>query len=80
MSSTVTKVVSDGDIYLGVWTNWRHGAVGGLTITLTRRDGGLLTAFLALFVGVVGTCFWRLSCFVLHWYLSSGPLVSIVHG
>lgn len=40
-------------------------------LSLTRRDGGLLTAFLALFVTIAGTSFWRIACFTLHYILSS---------
>lgn len=44
-------------IHLGFWTNWSHGRVKGATITLTHRNGALLTAFLALFVAFAGTSF-----------------------
>jgi hypothetical protein len=37
-------------VYLGIWTNWSHGSVAGLTLTTTLQNGGLLIAFLALFV------------------------------
>lgn len=43
----------------------------GVTLTLTKRDGGLLTALLALFVTVVGKSFWRLFCFAAHTFLST---------
>lgn len=58
-------------VYLGVWTNWSHGQILGLTLTLTRRNGAFLTAFLALYVTFTGTCFWRIGRFALHQYLSS---------
>ena len=45
---------------------WLRGA----TLTLTKRDGGFLTAFIALFVTVVARSFWRLFCFVAHSSLS----------
>ncbi|KAL9114279.1 MAG: hypothetical protein Q9227_001701 [Pyrenula ochraceoflavens] len=53
MSDTAVNSVSDASIYLGLWTNWSHGTVRGATITLTKRDGGLLIAFLALFISTV---------------------------
>ncbi|KAI0185462.1 hypothetical protein EV127DRAFT_503014 [Xylaria flabelliformis] len=34
-------------IQLGIWTNWSRGPVFGPTLTLRRRDGGLLIAFTA---------------------------------
>lgn len=66
MNGTITSGVSDQLIYTGVWINWTYGPIKGATITLTHRGAGLLTAFLALFVGVVGSRFWRLFCFVAH--------------
>ncbi|KAF1951516.1 hypothetical protein CC80DRAFT_528262 [Byssothecium circinans] len=58
-------------VHLGFWTNWDHGKVEGATITLTRKNGGLLVAFIAIFVGAAGKSFWRLACFLLHRMLSS---------
>lgn len=55
-------------IYTGPWINWSHGAVVGATITLSERDGGLLTAFLALLVSVSGAACWNILSFGLHQY------------
>ena len=66
MSESIANSVSDSSIHLGFWTNWSHGSVKGATITLTKQDGTILTTALALFVTLVGTCFWRLFCFVIH--------------
>lgn len=52
--------------YLGLWINWSHGAVRGSTLTLGSRDGGLLTAFLALFVAIAGGALWRITAFIIH--------------
>lgn len=71
MSSLTAKLSTDDDVYLGVWTNWSHGRIHGATLTMSRRNGGLLTAFLALFVGAAGTSFWKIGCFLLHRYFSS---------
>lgn len=71
MNTPPAQLYSDDDVYLGVWTNWSRGRVRGATLTLSRRNGGLLTAFLALFVTVVGTRFWRIGCFCIHRYYSS---------
>lgn len=67
-------------VHLGFWTNWSHGKVHGATITLTSRDGALLTAFLALFVAFAGTSFWRIACFALHQtYSSDAPCDGLYH-
>ncbi|KAF2730351.1 hypothetical protein EJ04DRAFT_545814 [Polyplosphaeria fusca] len=58
-------------VHLGFWTNWSHGKIMGATVTLTRANGGLLIATLAIFIGMVGKSFWRLGCFCLHRYFSS---------
>ncbi|KAF2142170.1 uncharacterized protein K452DRAFT_270946 [Aplosporella prunicola CBS 121167] len=58
-------------IHLGTWTNWSRGPVFGATLTLNQRDGALLIAFVALFVTIVGTNFWRLACYALHSYRST---------
>ncbi|KAF2184660.1 hypothetical protein K469DRAFT_739283 [Zopfia rhizophila CBS 207.26] len=66
-------------VHLGFWTNWSYGAIRGGTITLTRQHGGFLIAFLAIYIGMVGKSFWRLGCFTLHRYLSSGELQDGLH-
>ncbi|KAH7115914.1 hypothetical protein B0J11DRAFT_538738 [Dendryphion nanum] len=58
-------------VQLGFWTNWSYGKIEGATLTLTRRQGGLLVAFLAIFVGAAGKSFWRVACFILHRMLST---------
>ncbi|KAF2726818.1 hypothetical protein EJ04DRAFT_582442 [Polyplosphaeria fusca] len=63
------------DVHLGFWTDWAQGRVNGATITLTRTNGSLLIAFLALFVAATGKSFWRLLCLGLHQLLSD-PTVS----
>jgi hypothetical protein len=59
------------DVYLGFWTNWSQDKVHGATVTLTQNNGGLLIAFVALFVGAAGKSFWKLLCFALHRLLSA---------
>ncbi|KAF2142305.1 uncharacterized protein K452DRAFT_297623 [Aplosporella prunicola CBS 121167] len=61
----------DYTIYQGVWTNWTYGRIFGATLTLNRRDGALLIAFIALFVTLIGTSFWRLICYAFHYYRST---------
>lgn len=71
MNSSPAELNVDNDIYLGVWRNWSNGRICGMTLTLSRRNGGLFTAFLALFVTVVGTHFWMIGCFFIHRYFAS---------
>lgn len=52
--------------YLGPWINWSHGAIIGSTITLSERNGELLTAFLAMFVTAAGAACWRTISYALH--------------
>lgn len=59
------------DVYTGVWTNWDHNSVFGATLTLSVREPGLLVTFVAIFLTVVGTRFWRIACFALHQILLS---------
>lgn len=60
-------VVRDYPVYVGVWTNWSLGGrLTGSTLTLSHRNGALLTAFLALFVTFVGSRLWRIFCLILH--------------
>lgn len=70
MNSSVTESVTK-DVYLGFWTNWSYGRIGGATLTLTHRQGGFLIAFLALSAVIAGTSFWRVACFMIHYALSS---------
>ena len=52
--------------YTGIWINWSHGAIRGSTLTLNERNGGLLTAFLAIFVTAVGSATWKIMRYSLH--------------
>ncbi|KAK7525364.1 uncharacterized protein IWZ02DRAFT_233114 [Phyllosticta citriasiana] len=70
MTSTLSSSLSY-DVKTGVWTNWKDGTIMGKTITLPRRDGDILIAFLALFTTIIGTSWWRIACYFLHYYLSS---------
>lgn len=58
-------------VHIGTWTNFSHGRIFGATLTLNQKDGALLIAFIALFVTVVGTSFWRLACYALHYIFST---------
>lgn len=65
------KAFDDNDIYTGLWINRAHDPISGATLTLNRRSGAFLIAFLALFVGVAGKAFWKIARFLLHSYFSS---------
>ena len=58
-------------VQLGFWTDWSQGPVFGRMLTVAQSDANLLIAFVAFFVALVGTRFWRLACFVLHVFVYS---------
>jgi len=66
-------------VHVGAWTDWSKGYVLGATLTLTRRDSDLLIAFLALFVALMGTRFWRIVCLFLHFIYSQDSPHDGVH-
>lgn len=78
-SLPITESSSEFGVYTGVWINWSHSQTLGRTLTLNRRDGDLLIAFVALFVTIVGTSFWRVTCFAIHYYYSSEAPQDGVH-
>lgn len=65
------SALTGAEIYTGAWVDWSRGAVLGSTVTLSARYASVLTAFLALFVTIVGSCLWRISSFIIHQYSSS---------
>jgi hypothetical protein len=69
----------DEDIYLGFWINRSFDAVQGATLTLNRKQGGLLIAFLAMFVATSGRSLWKISRCVLHFGYSSEGATDGVH-
>jgi hypothetical protein len=79
--SAVSSSVSTGyQVFLGFWIDWSRGRIAGATITLTKSNGGLLIAFIAIFVGAAGRSFWRLLCFAIHRWLSvSSPQDAVYH-
>ncbi|XP_014559796.1 hypothetical protein COCVIDRAFT_35075 [Bipolaris victoriae FI3] len=54
----------DEDIYKGFWINHSFGAVRGLTLTLDLQAGGLIIAFLALFIASTARSFWKITRFL----------------
>ncbi|KAM7210944.1 hypothetical protein V8F06_013679 [Rhypophila decipiens] len=67
------------DVHVGAWTDWSRGKVLGATLTVTGEDGGFLIAFLAFFVALVGTRFWRITCLALHFLFSRDTPTDGVH-
>ncbi|EAU31405.1 predicted protein [Aspergillus terreus NIH2624] len=59
--------------YTGVWINWSDGLVRGATLTLTQRNAGVLTAFLAILVSFSGTMFWSILSFTIHQAYTTDP-------
>lgn len=57
-------------VHIGPWINWSHGLILGSTVTLSERDGELLTAFLGIFVTAAGAACWNIMSFALHQHRS----------
>jgi hypothetical protein len=58
---------SSGDhIYTGFWINHAFSPFRGACLTLSHQAGGLLIAFLALFIGAASRSAWKIICFLLH--------------
>ena len=66
-------------IYTGLWINWSHGATLGATLTLNQRDGGLLTAFLAIFVSAAGASCWKITSYAIHQCRASQDYKDALH-
>jgi hypothetical protein len=70
----------DDSVYLGIWANWSQGSIAGLTFTTTLQNGGLLIAFLALYITFTGSCFWTIVSFTIHQISSrQGPQNAMYH-
>ena len=70
---------STSSVYTGLWINWSHGATLGATITLNQRDGGLFTAFLAIFVSVAGAACWKITSYAIHQCRASQDYKDALH-
>lgn len=62
----MSSSISAAGVKTGIWTNYDHGQIQGATLTISTRQGGLLIAFLALYVSVTGTRLWAIIRFILH--------------
>ncbi len=58
--------MAETTIYTGPWMDWARGSASGMTITLRAQHGQLLTAFLGIFVTVVGSQSWTIISFIIH--------------
>ena len=58
--------MSESYIYNGVWVNWSRGPILGWTLTLAFKQAQLLTAFLAVYVTVAGSQFWKILSYLIH--------------
>lgn len=58
--------MSESYIYNGVWVNWSRGPILGWTLTLASGQAQLLTAFLAVYVTVAGSQFWKILSYLVH--------------
>jgi hypothetical protein len=62
----MSTTIAGSSIYIGFWVDWSRNLIIGSTITLSGRSASTLTAFLALFVTIVGSCLWRIFSFISH--------------
>ena len=70
----------DDNVYVGFWLNRSLGNFRGATLTLDRRTGGILIAFIALFVGATARSLWKLIRFMLHMkYASAASRDGVYH-
>lgn len=54
-------------IFTGIWINYgASNRLLGSTLTISTSNGGLLSAFLAIFISLVGIAFWGIVSFALH--------------
>ena len=56
----------DDEIYTGFWVNQAYGPLRGACLTLGHQAGGLIIAFLALFITTASRSAWKIVCFLLH--------------
>ncbi|KAK8108513.1 cytochrome p450 protein [Apiospora sp. TS-2023a] len=70
---------SDGQVYLGAWTNWSKGHVMGATLTMTREQGNFLIAFTAFFIPFVVSRLWRAFAMLFHQYYSTSEPRDAIH-
>lgn len=65
MTTLLPTSTIDDDIYTGIWINHSRGDFRGARLTLSREAGGLVIAFLALFIAVTARGVWKLARYLL---------------
>jgi hypothetical protein len=60
MAITLSEDSSGDNIYTGFWVNQAYGPFRGACLTLSHEAGGLLIAFLALFVTAASSSIWKM--------------------
>ncbi|KAI9884425.1 MAG: hypothetical protein M1823_003779 [Watsoniomyces obsoletus] len=58
--------MAEPTIYIGPWMDWARGWGNGMTMTLRAQHGQVLTAFLGIFVTIVGSQSWTIVSFIIH--------------
>ena len=53
------------EVYKGFWINRSFGSLRGATLTLDRQAGGIIIAFLALFIAAAARSLWKITRFTI---------------
>jgi hypothetical protein len=67
------------NVYTGMWVDYSNGRITGATITLTARNGSILVAALSIFLVLVGSQFWSILTFDIHWMNATDKITDILH-
>ncbi|WJG34852.1 uncharacterized protein FOBCDRAFT_248471 [Fusarium oxysporum Fo47] len=67
------------NVYTGMWVDYSNGRITGATITLTARNGSILVAALSIFLVLVGSQFWSILTFDIHWMNTTDKITDILH-
>lgn len=54
------------EVYNGLWVNQPFGSQRGATLTLDHQTGGIIIAFLALFIAAAARSLWKITRFMMH--------------
>ncbi|PHH89020.1 hypothetical protein CDD83_6749 [Cordyceps sp. RAO-2017] len=80
LAESAASLTTRHRVYLGIWTDWSRGSVSGVTLTMTRAQGGFLSASTTFFIGLVSTCFWRILRLAIHrMYSTASPRDALHH-
>ncbi|EWZ02887.1 hypothetical protein FOYG_02101 [Fusarium oxysporum NRRL 32931] len=67
------------NVYTGMWADYSNGRITGAIITLTARNDSILVAALSIFLVVVGSQFWSILTFDIHWMNATDKITDIMH-